>query len=138
MDNSRNSSTGPDSPPRILIIEDEVMIADLLESMLCELGYEVAGTAHTLSSALRELDKNNFHAALVDSALDGTRSPEIPDRLQEIGVPFAFVTGYEQSLEPRHRGAPLIQKPFGIKELGALLEELAGPPSSSVEIAQTF
>jgi CheY-like chemotaxis protein len=85
MTNRPTAPSGFNHPPRSLIIEDEAAISGLLEDMVSELGYEVVGTADTSSSALSELDKNNFDVALVDIVLEGGRCPEIADRLQERG-----------------------------------------------------
>jgi len=119
--------TAPSSfnrPPRVLIIEDDPALSRLLEDMMSELGYEVVGTAHTSSTALSTLDKNNFDVALVDVVLEGRRCPEIADRLEERGVPFGLVIGSHHPVEQRHEGVPRIYKPFGIGKLATFLETL--------------
>jgi DNA-binding response OmpR family regulator len=124
MTNPRTAPSSFNHPPRVLIIEDEAAISGLLEDMVSELGYEVVGTADTSSSALSELDKNNFEVALVDIVLEGSRCPEIADRLQERGVPFGLVIGSHHPVEQRHEGVPRIYKPFGFYKLATFLEEL--------------
>ena len=130
-------SHGHDRAPRILIVEDELPIAVLIGEIVREAGYRVSGTAPTLAMARLELAKRNFDAVLLDVSLDGEHHPETADYLLELGVPFAFVTGYDYLVEPRHEKIPLLQKPFTTVQLLALLETLMGPASSSGETAQT-
>ena len=106
------------------------MILDLMVDMIGALGYAVAATANTLSSARRELCKRNFDAVLLDLGIDGQCGPEIADQLLKLGVPFAFVTGYDGSFEERHASVPLLQKPFTVAQLASLLEKLAGQPGA--------
>jgi CheY-like chemotaxis protein len=126
---------GPAS--RILIVEDELLIAQMIEEMLRESGYRVSGTAHTLVLARQELAKRNFDAVLLDVNFDGRPRPEIADLLVERAVPFAFVTGYDYVVEPRHENVPVLQKPFTFAQFRALLRDLVGPGLSSGETAQS-
>jgi CheY-like chemotaxis protein len=123
--------------PRILIVEDELLIALMIEEMVRESGYRVSGTAHTLHLARQELAKRNFDAVLFDVNFDGRPRPEIADLLVERAVPFAFVTGYDYVLEPRHENVPVLQKPFTFPQLRLLLRDLVGPGSASGETAQS-
>ena len=117
-------------PPRILIIEDELLVALVIEEMCREAGYRVSGIAHTLAMARNELAKQNFDAVLLDLSIGGRCLPTTVDRLKAKGIPFAFVTGYDYLVDPRHEKVPLLQKPFTSVELGAFLETLVGPGSS--------
>ena len=58
-------------PPRILIIEDELLIALMIEEMVREIGYRVSGVAHTMAMAGQELAKRNYDAVLLDFNIDG-------------------------------------------------------------------
>jgi CheY-like chemotaxis protein len=124
-------------PPRILIVEDDLVIARMVEDIVRELGYTVSSVARTIAMAHLQITKRNFDAVLVDINLEGEYHPETADILLEAGVPFAFVTGYDYVLEPRHEGVPLLEKPFALVQLRALLEKLVGPGSPTGEIAQT-
>lgn len=106
------------------------MILDLMVDMILALGYAVAATADTLSSARRELRKKTFDAVLLDRGIDGQCGPEIADQLLEMRVPFAFVTGYDGPFEERHASVPLLRKPFTVAQLATLLEKLAGQPGA--------
>jgi DNA-binding response OmpR family regulator len=136
MANPRSPPTAPDSP-RILVIEDELLIALLIEEMARATGYRVSGVAHTTAMARQEFAKRNFDAVLLDINIGGRYHPEIADFLVNTGVPFAFVTGYDYLVEPRHETVPVLQKPFTPAELRALLEKVVGSGSPTDEIAQT-
>lgn len=136
MANPRSPPTSPDSP-RILVIEDELLIALLIEEMVRESGYRVSGVAHTAAMARQEFTKRNFDAVLFDINIGGRYHPEIADFLLDADVPFAFVTGYDYLIEPRHETVSVLQKPFTPVQLRALLEKVVGPGSPTGEIAQT-
>ena len=112
-------------PRRILILEDEVLIADLTEDMVRKLGYEVVATAHHRDAALEAINRNDFDVALVGMSMDGKECPEIPDRLIELHRPFAFVTGFQRPRQPRHSHIQVLQKPFRLHDLQELLETLS-------------
>jgi DNA-binding NtrC family response regulator len=112
--------------PRVLIIEDHVLIASLVSDTVRDFGYAVSATAGTIATARQEVAKRNFDAALLDIVLDRPYSPEIADLLLEMGIPFAFVTGYDSPFEARHADVPLLEKPFKAEQLRVLLENLIG------------
>jgi CheY-like chemotaxis protein len=135
QERSAGSHEGPKVPsgipaPRILVVEDELLIALMIEEMLRESGYRVSGTAHTIILARQELARRNFDAVLLDVNFDGRPRPELADLLVERAVPFAFVTGYDYVLEPRHENVPVLQKPFTFAQFRVLLTDLVGPGSS--------
>lgn len=131
----RSPPTVPE-PPRILIVEDELLIALFIEEMIREIGYRVSGVAYTVALARQELAKRNFDAVLCDINIGGQYHLEIVDRLVKLDIPFAFVTGYDYLVEPRHEKLPILQKPFTALELCNLLGSLIGPGSPTGEIAQ--
>jgi CheY-like chemotaxis protein len=111
---------------RILVVEDELVIAEMTAEAVVSLGYSVSGIASNLAEARDELDRQNFDAVLLDIGLDGYQSPEIADVLLERGTPFAFVTAYDEAAVPRHAQVPLLHKPFGYEKLDVLLKALVG------------
>jgi DNA-binding response OmpR family regulator len=123
------------SSPRILIIEDEWMIVDLIDNLLREFGYTVAGTAHNIHSARHEIAKRNYDAVLLDIGLGDEHSPELADLLKDAGTPFAFVTGYDHAAATRHTDVPLLHKPFSPTQLIEQLEKLIGPAANRDAIA---
>jgi len=117
--------------PRVLIIENDFLIAEMINDMVRDLGYTVTRTVHRLPSALKELSKENFDGALVNIGIDEQKhGVEIADILTEMGVPFGFVTGYGHALAERHAHVPLLQKPFNAEQLRALLQTIVGPAGS--------
>ncbi|AKS19486.1 response regulator [Xanthomonas campestris] len=103
---------------RVLVVEDESLVAMLLEDCLAELGYEVAGTVGDVSTALEAVKQGNLDMAVLDVNLGGTMSFPIAEELDARGVPYIFVTGYASSGIPekfRHRHG--VQKPFRFRDL---------------------
>ena len=92
------------------------LIAQMIEEMVREAGYRVSGVAHTMAMARQEFAKRNFDAVLFDLHIGGRYRPEIADFLLDTGVPFAFVTGYDYLVEPRHQTVPVLEKPFMLPE----------------------
>jgi DNA-binding response OmpR family regulator len=106
--------------PRILIVEDEMMIAIMLEDMLDELGCAVAGIAGKPEEAMAFIESQPIEAAILDVNLNGAHSFAVAEALDERGVPFMFSTGYGAIvLEERYRTRPVLQKPFRQEELEA-------------------
>jgi len=113
---------------RILVVEDEMMIAMLVEDMLLELGCAVVGPAHALAEGL-DLARSatGLDAALLDVNLAGQPVFPLADALREMGVPAIFSTGYgDAGLREVDRGAPVLQKPFRAGDLARALGEALG------------
>ena len=116
---------------RILIVEDEMLVAMNVEDMLLELGHEVAGLASRLGPALALARDGRFDAAMLDVNLAGETSFPVADILIDRGIPFLFATGYGRpGIEERYRDFPMLQKPFRMAELGAALAGLDRPEGS--------
>lgn len=110
---------------RILVVEDEMLVAMNIEDMLLDLGHEVAGIASRLAPALALAGEASIDAAMLDVNLAGENSFPVADLLAARGIPFVFATGYgPQGIEERHRGRPLLQKPFRASDLGPVLAAL--------------
>ena len=113
---------------RVLVVEDEMMIAMLVEDMLADLGCAVVGPAHALDAALDlALTEPNLDAALLDVNLGGQPVFAVADALREKGVPAIFCTGYgDAGLREIDRGALVLQKPFRAGDLARALNEALG------------
>jgi CheY-like chemotaxis protein len=112
-------------PDRVLIVEDESLLLMLLEDLLDDLGYEVAGTAGSVEEALASLDRLQVDLALVDVNLGGTASFPVADALTARGIPFLFTTGYGAlGLPPEYAQAAVLQKPFRRLDLETALDKL--------------
>lgn len=113
--------------PRILIVEDEPFITLALEAMLPELGFDVAGSAAQVSTALALIDREQIDGAILDVNLGLHRIDPVADRLAARACPFIFTTGYSISgLPARHAGRAVLQKPFGVEQLATLLRREFG------------
>jgi CheY-like chemotaxis protein len=110
---------------RILVVEDEMMIAMLVEDMLADLGCDVVGPAHALDVALAlARDEAGLDAALLDVNLGGQPVFAVADALKAKGVPAIFSTGYgDAGLREADRGALVLQKPFRAGDLARALTE---------------
>jgi CheY-like chemotaxis protein len=104
-------SASPSYAARFLVIEDELLIALLLEETIREFGYRVSAVARTIPEARREFAKRNFDAVLLDINIDGRYNTEIADLLLRENIPCAFVTGYDYLVEPRHENIPVLPNP---------------------------
>lgn len=113
---------------RILVVEDEMMIAILVEDMLNELGCSVVGPAHALDTALAlARAENEIDAALLDVNLAGQPVFAVADALRLIGVPAIFATGYGGAgLRDVDHGAPVLEKPFVSGDLERALHAALG------------
>ena len=113
---------------RVLVVEDETMIAMLVEDMLADLGCAVVGPAHGLDAALALAGGGEaIDAALLDVNLCGQPVFPVADALRAKGVPMVFATGYgESGLREIDAGAPVLQKPFRVADLARALSETLG------------
>ena len=111
-----------DNKLRVLIVEDEIVVALFLEDVLAEFGYDVAGVVSHLDDALaRETD---YDLALLDVHINGRNVFDFADQLAVNDIPFVFATGYgERGIPERHRSRPVLQKPFQPHDLKRILEE---------------
>jgi two-component sensor histidine kinase/PAS domain-containing protein len=119
---------------RILVVEDEVMVAWALEDMLAELGCVIVGPAVCIDQALAMIKAESVDAAVLDLNLNGEMSYPVADALVACGVPFVFSTGYNRnSLQAGYLGFPMLQKPYERSMLGDVLAKLlnAGIPAAS-------
>lgn len=114
------------APERILIVEDEPLIAMMLEDFLDTLGKKLAGTADNIADALQLVAAGGIDAAILDVNLrGGEKSWPIADALAEKGVPFVLATGgSHESVSSEHRGRPTLPKPFTMDAVAQALQKL--------------
>ena len=107
---------------RILVVEDEFLIALDIAGALEQGGLVVIGPLASISDALEALKEEAVDGALLDANLGGQPVGSIADALLARKVPFAFVSGYgRDQLPPQHREAPLVRKPFTGADLLAVV-----------------
>jgi CheY-like chemotaxis protein len=124
----------PFSDHRVLLVEDEMLVAWLLEDMLADLGYAIVGPASSVNQALAMIDAEAIDAAVLDVNLNGQMSYPIADVLAARSVPFVFSTGYDKdTLLDGYRIFPVLQKPFHRSQLSVVLAKMLTPKEPSVE-----
>ena len=116
------------SPLSILIVEDEPLIAMMLEDFVDTLGHTVAGTADCVSDALRAVEAGGIDMAILDVRLrSGEPSWPVADRLADQGVPFLISTGGHVDPPPaRHAGRPQLGKPFTMEGIETAISAVRG------------
>jgi DNA-binding response OmpR family regulator len=103
---------------RILVVEDEAMVAMLIEDTLSDAGFKVLGPAATVAEAMAVLDAERPAGAVLDLNLGGDSSGPVADRLAAEGIPFLICSGYGASgVPPAHTGRPVLPKPYDPGEL---------------------
>ena len=105
---------------RILLVEDEVLVALLAEDMLTSQGAIVVGPAHTVSAGLAPARSENLDAAVLDVHIEGETSDGIAALLAERRVPFIRATGYG-GLSKEQDGMPILDKPYTSEKLEAAI-----------------
>ncbi|KYF58938.1 response regulator [Sorangium cellulosum] len=110
----------PESPHalqglRVLIVEDEPMIASSLEDALTDLGCVVIGPALNMRDAIRLAREAEIDGATLDVNIAGEKVYAVADILMERGIPFVFTTGYGKAgLRESDLGRPVLQKPYNL------------------------
>lgn len=105
---------------RILVVEDEMFIAMMIEDLLRGLGCEVVGPAGNVSDALNLVATEPLDGAVLDVNLGRERVFPVADTLRREVVPFVFVTGYGRTaLTEAYDRHPMIRKPFEPETFGA-------------------
>lgn len=112
----------------ILVVEDEMLLALLLEDMLHDAGCDVV-LAASIAKGREALKEKSFDAAVLDVNLNGVRSYVLADHLEERGIPYIFATGYgDVELRTLYPDRPIVAKPY-------LDEEIVAALASAIETA---
>lgn len=108
---------------RVLVVEDEYLLAAEICGELAAAGAQVVGPAATVAAALRLLDGDaTLDAAILDVNLGGEFVFPVADVLRARGVPFVFCTGYDDwALPSLHRGTPRCEKPVALDAISDVL-----------------
>ena len=115
-----------DGAPRltVLVIEDEPLIAMMLEDMIQDAGHLMAGPCTTTKAADEALAQESFDVALVDLTLSDGSTASVIKALAERGIPFAIMSGQSGGELEGHANA-ILSKPFNFEELGVVLRRLS-------------
>ena len=122
----------PLSPTRVLVVEDEAMIAMLIEDMLCNLGCVPVGPAHNAAKALELIQSERFDAAILDVNLGGVLAYPVADMLVAREIPFIFTSGYEDNaLRTRYSNVKTCTKPYQFEAMEeALVQAMSASPEA--------
>jgi PAS domain S-box-containing protein len=126
--NARRAANEDAEPPRarVLIVEDEVLVALQLQKDLEDCGYGVTGPARSLKHGQILASGDSFDVALLDVRLGRETSAVIADQLLRKNIPFAFATGYSDfAMLPEHlRDVPKLNKPYLVDDVRRIVEDL--------------
>jgi CheY-like chemotaxis protein len=110
---------------QILLVENEWLIAEQMAEMLTQLGFDVVGPAPHSRRALALINESDVCAAVLDVNLSDERSFPIAEALAQRGIPFVFVTGYEEhDLPAEFSASPILTKPVDPENLRVHLTQL--------------
>jgi CheY-like chemotaxis protein len=124
---------------RILIVEDEFLVADDIAMVLEDFGCEVVGPVPTVAEAIAAITAETLDGVLLDANLDGISSAAVADVLVARGIPFVVVTGYGHLKLPSAalEAAPRVTKPWNVADLaGALADAFAPRIVARSQVAQ--
>jgi len=114
----RPDSTVDPKPVRVLIVEDEPLVAENLRADLIDEGFEVVGVAARLESALRLIHGMEFDVAIIDANLAGVSAAPAAAALSARRLPFMVLSGYaREQLQREFLDVVYVQKPYRIRKL---------------------
>ena len=115
------------TPRQVAIVEDEGMVAALLEDLLADLGHEVVAIVGRMDRASRLVSETSADVVLLDVNLNGEQTYSLASTLVSRGIPFIFATGYGSAgLKQEWRETPVLQKPFQTRDLERALRQALG------------
>lgn len=110
---------------KTLVVDDEALVAMLLEDMLADLGHEVVATAGSSQQASKLVRELSIDMAILDVNLNGEETYPIASLLMSRSIPFLFSTGYAASgLKEGWHNVPLLQKPFQTDDLAMAIDRI--------------
>jgi CheY-like chemotaxis protein len=134
-DVTADSSAGPITVAgnRVMIVEDEALVAMALRESLDGLGFSVLGPFNRISEAMIALRNNRIDAAVLDVNLGGELIYPLADVLAADHVPFVFITGYgAEEIEPRYARVPVLQKPIEVDALKSVFVRSAAISGAAI------
>jgi CheY-like chemotaxis protein len=116
---------------RVLVVEDEPIVAMLVEEYLEDLGCKVVAVATRLNDALKQARTLDLDAGVLDVNLAGELSYPVAEVLRDRTVPFLFATGYGSAGKPTSMfDASVLSKPFRMNQLAVILLKVCGDRAS--------
>ena len=117
---------------RVLVVEDEFIIADEIAAIVQAAGHSVLGPVASVEDAAAIVAKERPGFAIIDANLRGKSSSSLARQLVELGIPFCVCTGYRpDDLRSTFGDVVLIQKPVSARSLAAILASAAARHTAS-------
>ena len=117
----------PGNSRRILVVEDEPLVAMHLEDLLIALGHAVVGLATRIDKALILARDGDIDFAILDVNVAGTQSFSVASILRQRGIPFIFATGYGvEGLIDGYRDELALRKPYQEEDLESVIQQALG------------
>ena len=115
----------PSQKPRILLVEDEPLIALFVEELLDDLNCECVGPIKDLPNALQYASNGSFEAAILNLVIDGKNAYSVAEALADRGIPFAFASGVPHgAFEAQWKDRPYLSKSYGFEDVRLLAMKL--------------
>ena len=129
---AKQQAAGLPAETRILLLEDQMLIAMDIEASLAERGYAAVTTTNSVREALVVLERQRPDVAILDINLGETTSLPVAEALKRLGVPFIFATGYGEgtSIPEGFADVPIVRKPYDIAAVVAAMAGVVGASSS--------
>jgi len=109
---------------RVLVVEDEMLLAMLMEDSLTDLGCDVVGPVARVADGVKLANSERLDGALLDIKVAGTEVFPVARKLAERSIPFIFVSGYGSANLPQEwRNRPTLKKPFEPRDLARSMEK---------------
>ena len=113
------------SGKRVLVVEDEMLVAMQIEDMLSDLGCTSITVAGTIETALDQIDGGKFDLATLDLNLNATRSLPVAEALGSRRIPYALATGYSaKGIEEALADCPILRKPYSFQQFKEVIRKL--------------
>jgi DNA-binding NtrC family response regulator len=113
---------------RVLIVEDQYLIAADLDRALARMGGVIVGPVRSIEAAKTEMRRGTVDLAFLDINLDDEMVFPLADELERRGIPFVFATGHDTAIMPeRFKSKPRLEKPFTIHSVQEAVRQLLAP-----------
>ena len=108
---------------RVLLLEDDFLIATMAAGMLADLGAVVVGPASRIEEAVALAASEELDVAVLDINIRGERSHQVAEALRNRAIPYVFATGYDEKSFSGEIDALVLQKPYTDDKLAEALQQ---------------
>ena len=129
----KTGDLSPQAAPRLLVVEDNALIAMDLEEILKSYGCQVVGPSVSVREALSKLDDEDIDVAVVDYQLADGTAASLTKVLDERGIPYAICTGTsEDTISSLYPNTPILGKPYNSEDVSMVVNSLIAARLASV------